>query len=71
MNFLLEAATGGASAFFMALKDAFANFRLRDVIDILLLTVILFVAFRIFKGRKAGMLIIGISVCVIIYFVSG
>lgn len=50
------------SAFFSSLKNAFINFEFQDAIDILLLSTILFVAFRFLKSRKAGALLVGVAV---------
>lgn len=54
------------SAFFSAIKNAFLNFQFSDAIDILLLTAILFVAFRFLKSRKAGALLIGVAVIIVL-----
>ena len=46
------------------------SFRVIDAIEILILSVFLFFAFKFLKGRKAGALIIGILICFILLFVS-
>ncbi len=43
----------------------FSNFSFVDAIDILLLSLILFFLFRFIKGRKAGVLLIGVSILLI------
>ena len=69
MNFLLEA-EGGLFALWSSIGAAFSDFGVRDVIDIILLALVFFVAFSVIKGKKAGMLILGIAICVAIYFLS-
>ena len=56
--------------FFAAVENAFSGFNVLDAIDILLLTVIFFLAFSFLKSRKAGALLIGIAVCLVILFVA-
>ena len=72
MNFLLNVVGDNAkttfSNFIEVLKTAFNSFTWIDVVDILLLSVILFFTFRFFKNRKAGALIVGIFVCGAILF---
>ena len=71
---LLETSVSGIgemfASFFSFAKDAFANFGFNDAVDILILTLFFFLALRFFKGRKAGALIIGIVVCLIVLFVA-
>lgn len=43
-------------------KACFIDFTIADAADILLLSVIFFFAFRFLKGRKAGVLIVGIAI---------
>ncbi len=47
-----------------------SGFDIFDAIEIVLLAVVFFLAFRFLKGRKAGALIVGIFICVILYLVS-
>lgn len=54
------------SAFFSAVKNAFLDFQFSDAVDILLLTAILFVAFRFLRSRKAGALLIGVAVIIVL-----
>ena len=72
MNTLLETTVSGIgemfASFFAFAKDAFTNFGFNDAIDIIILTVVFFFALRFFKGRKAGALIIGIIVCLLLLF---
>lgn len=67
MNFLLDSVTGGVadhfSDFFAVIKSVFSSFNIIDAIDILLLSSLLFFAFRFFKNRKAGALFLGIALC--------
>lgn len=53
-----------------ASTDVLKSFRPVDAIEILVLALFLFFAFRFLKGRKAGALIIGIIICFILLFVS-
>ena len=72
MNTLLETTVSGIgemfASFFAFAKDAFTNFGFNDAIDIIILTVVFFFALRFFKGRKAGALILGIIVCLLLLF---
>ena len=43
-------------------KDCFRNFSLIDAFDILFLTLVLFFVFRFLRGRKAGILLLGIAI---------
>ena len=74
MNFLLNSgaeAIGNLTVeFFQKLGEAFSAFTFFDAIDIIFLSVLFFFAFRFFKGRKAGALIIGIIVCLAILIIA-
>ncbi len=48
------------------LKKSLLDFSVSDAIDIFLLTVVLFLAFRFIRGRKGGVLLIGIAILLII-----
>ena len=48
------------------LEDSFANFSISDLIDILFLAAILFLAFRFIKGRTGGVLLIGIAILLVV-----
>lgn len=68
MNFLLKTTSQrDFSDFLESAKQIFCNFSPADAIDIALLTVIFALLFAFFKNRKAGALIIGIVLCVIVY----
>ena len=68
MNFLLKTAPQrDFSDFIESAKKIFSDFTPADAIDIALLTVIFALLFSFFKSRKAGGLIIGIVLCVIVY----
>ena len=43
-------------------KNAICDFRIRDFIEILILAGIIFIAFHLFRGRKAGALIVGLVI---------
>ncbi len=62
--------SGSVLDFFSSVKDSFVNFSFKDAIDILILSIILFLAFRFLKGRKAGAVIIGIVLVFAITFVA-
>ena len=70
MNMLCEVSSEGVfgvfKSFFAVAKDSFLNFSFVDAADILLLSLILFVAFRFLKGRKAGALLFGVALVVLI-----
>ena len=58
------------SGFLDSAKSALCSFGIGDAIEILLLTVLFLLAIRFLRGRKAGALIVGIAVCVLILVVS-
>ncbi len=67
--FLLNASDVGNNVFFEKIKAAFSSFAdnlIINILDVLILTFILFFAVRFIKGRKAGVLLIGISVLVLL-----
>lgn len=51
-------------------KRVLCSFDVGDAVEILLLTVFLVVAIRFLRGRKAGALIVGIAICVVILIIS-
>ena len=55
---------------FSNIGAAFNNFGWKDVVDILLLSVLFFCAFRFFRGKKGGTLLIGIAICLTVWFIS-
>ena len=59
-------------AFFRFAKNLFVDFdfTLNDAIDIILLTVLFSLAYRFLKNKKAGALILGIIVCLVIYVLA-
>lgn len=61
---------GAFSSLFDSIKNSFIHFSVFDAIDILVLTVILFLAFRFLKSRKAGALILGVIVIVAVTFIA-
>ncbi len=74
MHTLLAAEKSGAlfdfSSFFSFIKDAFSDFYFNDAVDIILLTLLFAVAYRFLKNRKAGALIVGIIICLVILVIS-
>ena len=51
-------------------KNAFVNFSIADAVDIFLLTVLFSLAFRFLRKRKAGALIFGIIICLMVFIIS-
>ncbi len=78
MNFLLESSAvrfwQKITAFLEFAKEQFLNFSWQenwsDILDILIMTVLFVIAFNFLKGRKAGALIVGIIVCLIVFLVA-
>ncbi len=73
MNFLLNTSAQTSVKFddiIALMKNAFSEFTFFDVIDILFLSVIFFFVFKFFRGKKGGALLIGIAICVAVWFVS-
>ena len=71
MNIMLNLSFGAGNAlagFLEAIKNI--NFTVFDAIDIVVLTCIFMLAFGFLRSRKAGALLIGIGVCVLIWFGS-
>ncbi len=68
MNTLLKLISpeveGFFQGFFTEVKKAFLTFEVSDVIDILLLSLLLFLTFRFFRSRKAGVLLIGLAIII-------
>ena len=56
--------------FFEFVKSAFLQFTLRDAIDILILSVILFLVYRFLRSRKAGALFLGIGIFLVILLLT-
>ncbi len=78
MNFLLESS---AAQFWQKIidflsfaRDQFVNFTWRenwsDVLDIVIMTVLFVIAFNFLKSRKAGALIVGIIVCLVVFLIA-
>ena len=74
MNALLEISAAhlwdGIVSFFDFAEKAFIGFHWSDALDILLMTIAFAIAFNFLKSRKAGALIVGIIVCLIIYLIA-
>ncbi len=75
MSFLLSAGkidlSADLSAFFSFVRDAFAGFNFfSDLVDILLLAALFFLAVKFFKNRQIGALILGICICIVIFIVA-
>lgn len=50
--------------------DAFSRFRVRDAIDILLLTVLLYFLFHFVFSRKSNTILVGIAICLLLFFAT-
>ncbi len=72
MSLFLEvtAAFDAFKKFFVSLKNSFCNFEVSDAFDIFFLTIILFVAFRFFKSRKAGALLVGAGAIILLTYLA-
>jgi diadenylate cyclase len=73
MNFLLDTSAQTSvkiDDIWGLMKNAFSEFTFFDVVDILFLSVIFFFVFKFFRGKKGGALLIGIALCVAVWFVS-
>ena len=62
--------SGAFSEFFSSVKNSFTSFHITDAIDIILLSIILFLAFRFLKSRKAGALLIGVAIIFVLTAVT-
>ena len=56
--------------FWHKLCDIFLDTSIKDWIEILLVTSVLFIAFKFIKGRKAGALLVGIVICLFLVAIS-
>jgi diadenylate cyclase len=63
-------ANATASSFLEVIKSIFMNFHISDAIDIIVLALIFGFSVKFFKSRKAGALIIGIVICLVIYILA-
>lgn len=71
MNSLLKIGLlDNLSELWSSIKNALLNFALADAFDIFFLALIFFFIFRFFRGKKGGAALIGISVCIVLWFVS-
>lgn len=55
------------SAFAENAKTIFSNFLWTDAVDIVILTLLFYFVLRFFRSRKAGTLIVGIFLCIVLY----
>jgi diadenylate cyclase len=58
------------NAFVQNAKGIFAGFKPSDAIDIVILALLFFFAFRFFKSRKAGTLLVGILIFALLYGIA-
>lgn len=69
-NALISAGDNTLSSMLAFLKSCFLDFTVADAADIILLSLIFFLAFRFLKGRKAGVLLIGILIFMALMIVA-
>ena len=55
------------SSFVDNIKSIFNNFNWADAVDILILAVLFYFVFSFFRSRKAGTLLVGIFICIVLY----
>ncbi len=60
----------GLTAFADNVKNIFVSFHWTDLVDIIILAVLFYFVFRFFSSRKAGTLLIGILISVVLYVVA-
>ncbi len=53
-----------------AVKNVFLNFTFVDAIDILVLSILFFFAFKFFRSKKAGALLVGVLICIAILIIA-
>ena len=70
LKFSADSVRNSFSAFFSSLKEILVDFTVIDAIDIVLLSAILFFAFRFFKSRKAGVLLVGVLLIVTLTYLA-
>ncbi len=58
------------SSFIGNIKSIITDFHWTDAVDIIILAALFYFVFRFFRGRKAGALLVGIIICVILYIIS-
>lgn len=51
-------------------KAIFSNFRWTDAVDIIILSLLFYFVLRFFRSRKAGTLIVGIFLCIVLYAIA-
>ena len=68
MNGLLSTALNDSfSQLVGSFKDVFTDFHWTDAVDIIILALLFYFVLSFFKSRKAGTLLIGIAICVVLY----
>lgn len=74
MNFLLDTAAPkdgmNFNELWVNIKNSFSSFGISDAIDILVLSFLFLCVFRFVKSKKGGALLLGIGICLVIWFVS-
>ena len=60
----------GLTAFADNVKNIFVSFHWTDLVDIIILAVLFYFVFRFFSSRKAGTLLIGILISVVLYVIA-
>lgn len=59
------------SSFVGNIKSILNNFHWTDAVDIIILAVMFYFVFSFFRSRKAGTLLVGILICIVLYIISG
>lgn len=70
MNILFASLNIDFQSFWTHAKNVFLAFNAKDAFEILLLAAFFFIAFRFIRGRKAGALVFGIVICLLLLTVS-
>ena len=60
----------GVMAFLSNAKNIFTSFHWTDAIDIIILALLFYFVFSFFRSRKAGTLLIGIFICLVLYAIA-
>lgn len=60
----------GVMAFLSNAKNIFTSFHWTDAVDIIILALLFYFVFSFFRSRKAGTLLIGIFLCLVLYAVA-
>ena len=70
MNTLLSVMPLDLDKFISCAKNVINDFEIMDAVEISILSVLVFLVLGFLKGRKAGAVLIGIALCVVVYVAS-